>query len=186
MHYERLSEGYVAGATCYLRRRYSLLQMDEPQTAVAVGVVNLPKPDALLNRRDVNKVATVFFECAPRFLMGNFGCNPQFFKDLAEKYCFLGVQPFVQPWIYKHRLHFFPNYIIPVGLGGQCHYPDTAIVPSIDDYVAHLDETTRSCVQSSLLNWFNLPRWEACEVETFEALPEHFANLGNCLSLIHI
>ena len=176
---ERLSEGFVAGATCYLRRRGDLLDMEEPQTAVAVGVVNMIEPDALFSNKDFGAVCEMIMACSPRFVMGNFGNDPERVKQLAKKFCFRGEQPFVQPWIYNNRLHFYPNYIMPTGPGGQCSYSDTTVAPTIEFYVSSLHETTRSCVLSSLRRWFNLPRWEANEVETF-LLPEHFGNLGPC------
>ena len=69
--------GFVGAATCYLKRRHNAQFLDEPQTAVAVGVVNLLAPDAVLDRLDFNKVIEMVSECQPRFIMGLFGNTAQ-------------------------------------------------------------------------------------------------------------
>ena len=81
-------------------------------------MVNLLAPDAVLDKVDFNKVSDMVYECSPRFLMGMFGSTPEEVKTLAEKFCGRGTHPFVQPWRYNDEVHFYPNYITPLGPGG--------------------------------------------------------------------
>ena len=95
----------------------------------------------------------------PRFLMGLFGSTVEEVKTLASMFNARGTRPFLQPWRYNTRLHFYPNYIIPLGPGGPCKYAEFAAAPAIESYISELDEPRQKALLDSLKRWFNVPRF---------------------------
>ena len=175
----KLKAGFVAAATCYLKLRANLYNLEEPQTAVAVGVVNMLDGDSVWDQHDFELVSSMIQDCEPRFLMGHFGSNPQGLRQLAADHFFRGTQPFVQYWCFNERVMFYPNFIMALGPCGDCQNADREKAPEIADYLGRLSKETRVCVEKSLKQLFNLPNWGWQELQESD-YPKHFANLGPC------